>query len=162
MTHSKTIELVVGLFILVGIAGLLFLAFKVGDVSQLTRENSSYTVTANFDNIGDLKVRAPVSIAGVKVGEITDIELTPDTFSALVTMKIVGSQNKIPVQDTSAIIQTEGLLGSNYISIIPGYNYDLNEGSSSAYLHNGSHIERTQSALILENLIGSLLFNINQ
>lgn len=161
MTQTKTIEFVVGIFILVGFISMAFLAFKVSDIRDLTRGHNSYLITANFNNIGDLRVRAPVTISGVKVGEVSDIRLNPDTFSAVVSMKISGDQDKIPTQDTSAVIHTEGLLGSNYINIIPGYNYDDDDAGKDAFLRNGSHIQQTQSALILEQLISNLIFDIN-
>lgn len=150
--RERLTETIVGLFVLAGILALLVLAFKVSGLST-AMGNSGYSVTARFDNIGSLKVRAPVSIAGVRIGEVTNIKLDKDSFRAIVTMHITHDQNTLPV-DTSASIFTQGLLGSNYISLVPGYENN--------YLKNGDRIENTRPALILENLIGQLLFSINK
>ena len=147
---KRLIEVVVGLFVLFAIICLVLLAFKVSGLTSLS-QSGGYTVTANFSNIGGLKVRAPVRISGVKVGEVTNIGLNQKTFNAVVTMKFNHQQSKIPM-DSSASIFTEGLLGSNYISISPGYQ--------TTYLKAGSQIRQTHSALILENLIGQLLFKV--
>ena len=157
MTQQRFIEFMVGIFIVATVIAFLLLALKVGGLVQ-TSKHGNYYVQANFDNIGDLKVRAPVTIAGIKIGEVSDIELNPGRFNATVTLKISGDQTQIPEQDTTAIILTEGLLGSNYISIVPGYNYD---DEDQGYLKDGEKIQQTQPALILENLIGQFMFNIN-
>lgn len=159
MQQQRFIEFMVGIFIIATVFAFLLLALKVGGLIQ-SSNHGSYYVQANFDNIGDLKVRAPVTIAGVKVGEVSGIQLNPDRFDASVILKINGDQSQIPEQGTTAIIFTEGLLGSNYISIVPGYNYD-DEGENGDYLKDGSTIQQTQPALILENLIGQFMFNIN-
>ncbi len=150
--RERIIETIVGLFILAGILALLVLAFKVSGLST-AMNSGGYFVTARFDNIGSLKVRAPVSIAGVRVGEVTNIKLDKNSFRAVVTIQINRDQNTLPI-DTSASIFTQGLLGANYISLVPGYE--------DTYLKNGDKIENTRPALILENLIGQLLFNINK
>lgn len=144
--------MIVGLFMMAGIIAFAVLALKV---SGLSTELSSpgYIVAAEFDNIGDLKVRAPVTIGGVKIGQVTDIHLNPETFKARVSFKIDAKQNKIP-DDSSASIFTEGLLGSNYISIVPGFD--------ETPLKEGSEIQMTHSALILENLIGQFLFSVGK
>lgn len=149
--REKTIETTVGLFMLAGILALLVLALKVSGLSN-TVGFEGYQVSANFDNIGSLKVRAPVTIAGVRVGQVTQIRLDPTTFKAVVTIKIDKNKNAIP-EDSSASILTEGLLGSNYISLTPGFD--------TAYLKEGDVIDSTHSALILENLIGQFLFSIS-
>lgn len=150
----------VGIFMLLGIVCFIVLALKVSGLTSLHREDG-YHIKAEFSNIGGLKVRAPVTIAGVKVGEVTDIQLQSGDLTAKVTMLIDGSQDKIPVEDTQARILTEGLLGSNYISIVPGFEDDQ-EDSDHLYLREGDVIAKTQQAMILENLIGQLLFNINK
>jgi phospholipid/cholesterol/gamma-HCH transport system substrate-binding protein len=144
-------ELIVGLFMLAGIVAILMLALKVSGLTKLSNDNS-YTVTAAFDNIGDLKARSQITISGVRIGQVQSIELDPQTYRAIVTMKINNHYNDIPV-DSSAKILTQGLLGSNYISITPGFQ--------NVFLKNHSAIEQTQSAMILENLIGQLLFKVN-
>ena len=148
--RERMVEITVGIFILAGLIALLILAFKV---SGLTNYVSSYgyRVTASFDNIGSLKKRAPVTISGVKVGEVTDIALDSESYKAIVTMQISDTSEKIPV-DSTANIYTAGLLGANYIGLIPGMTDD--------FLKNGSVIETTNSAIVLENLIGQFLFSI--
>lgn len=158
MKNNRVIELTVGLFVLLGIVSFFMLAMKVSGLSSFSSERG-YQVTAEFANIGGLKVRAPVTIAGVKVGEVTGIQLQAGALNAKVTMRIDGDQNKIPYEDTSARILTEGLLGSNYISLVPGFDGD---DEKHPYLREGDSIAKTQQAIILENLIGQLLFNINK
>jgi phospholipid/cholesterol/gamma-HCH transport system substrate-binding protein len=149
--QSKKIEIMVGSFILAGIIALLILAFQISGLSNIVGHRGYY-VYAPFDNVGDLRVRAPVSIGGVRIGEVTHIQLDNKTFRALVTMQINPNQNTLPV-DSSASILTEGLLGSNYISITPGF--------SDTNLKNGDTIQETHSAIILENLIGQLMYKLN-
>lgn len=144
------IEVAVGLFIVAALLALLGLAFKVSGLTQIGNGHY-YVIKADFDNVGDLKVRAPVSVSGVKVGKVASIKLDPQTFRATVTLQIQNWFNKLPV-DTSASILTQGLLGSNYISLSPGYEEKL--------LQPGQRIETTHSALILENLVGQLMFNL--
>ena len=115
-------------------------------------------MSANFTDIGGLKVRAPVTVAGVKVGEVTQIVLQPEQLDAKVTMLLQGDK-RIPFEDVSARILTEGLLGSNYISIVPGFD---SENKDHPFLRAGDVIAKTQEAVILENLIGQLLFNIKK
>jgi phospholipid/cholesterol/gamma-HCH transport system substrate-binding protein len=150
IVNKRIVDMTVGLFIIAGMLSLLLLALKVSGL----RDGSSadnYRVTAEFDNIGSLKPRSPVRIAGVKVGQIEKIELQDQHFKAKVTLLIDNKEHNLPV-DTSASILTEGLLGSNYISLTPGYEDEL--------LKNGSVIANTHPALILENLIGQLLFSL--
>ena len=151
MVHRGRLEFVVGIFMLLGMLALLTLALRVSGLSSMTQSNGYY-VTAYFDNIGDLKVRAPVTISGVRVGQVSNIALDPQTFRAKVTLLIDSRFTDIP-SDSSAYIFTQGLLGSNYIS--------LNAGFENSDLKNGAQISDTHSALILENLIGQLLFKIN-
>lgn len=147
----KALETIVGLFMLAGIVALVVLALQVSGLSTTYMGDHGYTITANFDNIGDLKVRAPVTISGVRVGQVTGIKLDKTTFKAVVSMQINPNQDAIP-SDTSASIFTQGLLGSNYISLTPGFD--------TAFLKNGAEITDTHPALILEDLIGQLLFSL--
>lgn len=151
MRQRRVVETFVGLFMLLAIAGLIFLAFKV---SGLTESNFSkgYMLTASFENIGSLKVRAPVKIGGVVIGKVKSIDLNPGTYQADVTM-LIYNEYKIP-EDSTANIYTEGLLGSNYLNFSPGY--------SSTYLKPDSKVQQTTSALILEKLIGQFLFNVQK
>jgi phospholipid/cholesterol/gamma-HCH transport system substrate-binding protein len=158
MNKQRPIEMTVGLFMLFGLAALLVLVMKVSGISDLAL-SSGYEVTADFSDIGGLKVRAPVTVAGVHIGEVTDIQLQPAALNAKVTMRL-RNDKPIPYTDVSARILTQGLLGSNYISIVPGFD---DEGHSShPYLRAGDVIAKTQEAIILENLIGQLLFNVNK
>lgn len=148
--RDRIIEVWVGLFILLGIITLLILAFKVSGLSS-TVGSDGYTVTAVFDNIGGLKIRSPVTLAGVRIGQVSGIELDSNQFKAIVSMRISSHQRQLPA-DTSASILTQGLLGANYISLKPGF--------AQAFLKNGSTIQDTHPALILEDLIGQLIFSL--
>ncbi|MGE0072129.1 MAG: outer membrane lipid asymmetry maintenance protein MlaD [Thiomonas sp.] len=146
--NQRTIDLWVGILVVLGAAALLFLALKAGNLLQLNW-GPTYSVTARFDNIGGLKPDAPVKSAGVVVGRVTSITFDNQTFQADVHMAI-DARFKFPV-DTSAKILTAGLLGDQYI--------DLSPGGSEKNLTNGSVIHNTQSAVVLENLIGQFLYN---
>ncbi len=148
--RSKRLAFFVGLFMLAAIIALLFLAFRVSGLTHMSKSDY-YTVTAEFDNIGGLKVRAPVRLAGVSIGRVAKISLDPQSFRAQVTLLINKKDNNLPL-DTSAGIMTEGLLGANYVSLTPGFDTQA--------LKAGGVIQTTRSALILENLIGQLLFNL--
>jgi len=148
--RERTVESIVGVFMLAGILALLLLALKVSGLSA-SLSGKNYSITADFDNVGSLKPRAPVTIAGVHVGQVASIHLDPTTFRAVITMQIDSDENKLP-NDSSASIFTQGLLGANYISLTPGFN--------QVFLKNGDQIQNTRPALILENLIGQLLFSI--
>ena len=158
MNKQRYVDVSVGLFMLLGLLALLVMVMKVSSVSDFISPNS-YTVSAEFTDIGGLKVRAPVTVAGVKIGEVSQIQLQPGELNAKVTLSL-QSDKKIPYQDTSARILTQGLLGSNYISIVPGFE-DAGD-AKHPYLQNGDVIGKTQEAIILENLIGQLLFNIKK
>lgn len=151
MRNQRAIEVIVGIFMLMGIAAILFLALKVSGLTGIM-ENNGYTVHANFTNIGDLKTRAPVTVAGVRVGYVKSIYLDPNTFQAHVQFFINEDVDELSA-DTSASILTEGLLGSNYISLNPGYD--------KKRLKDGATISSTHSALILENLIGQLIYKVS-
>ena len=150
MLNKRMIELSVGLFMLAGIIAMFVLAFKVSGLNMYS-SHGSFQVSAIFDNIGDLKVRAPVTIAGVRVGEVANINIDSSTFKAKVGLRIDKRQDKLPV-DTSAKILTAGIIGANYIELIPGYN--------DANLKDGDLIADTQPAIILENLIGQLIYKL--
>jgi phospholipid/cholesterol/gamma-HCH transport system substrate-binding protein len=148
--RNKTLEVIVGLFMVVGFLGLLFLAFQVSGLTLFQRAGT-YQVSAEFEDIGSLKVRAPVQISGVTVGRVSSIVLDPQSMRAKVMMDIYDSYNNIPV-DSSASIYTQGILGSNYIALGAGFEQES--------LKDGGRIDTTHSALILENLIGQLLFSL--
>lgn len=152
MFKKSLIEFTVGLFIIAGALALFMLALKVSGMSQYSKHDA-YQITALFDDIGDLKVRAPVTIAGVRVGEVTSVQLDTQTFRARVTMLIDNRQNKLPV-DSSASIFTAGLIGANYIELAPGF--------SDQYLQGNGEILETHPAVILENLIGQFIYQTNK
>jgi len=143
---KKSIETLVGLFVLLGVAALAFLALKAANLGSLTGSDS-YSVQARFDNIGGLKPRAAVRSAGVTVGRVKSIALDPKTFQGVVTLDIERTYN-FP-KDTAAKILTAGLLGDQYVGLEPGGD-DKN-------LAAGETIAQTQSAVVLENLIGQFL-----
>ena len=145
---KRGIETLVGLFVLLGMAGLVFLSLKAANLASFgTRD--SYTVSARFDNIGGLKARSPVRSAGVTVGRVTSISLDQKTFQGLVTMDLDRSV-QFP-RDSSARILTSGLLGDQYVGIEPG--------AEEKNLGPGDTIKQTQSAVVLETLISTFLFN---
>lgn len=145
---KKGIEILVGLFVLLGIAGALFLALKAANLASFG-ERKGYLLSATFDNIGGLKPRAPVRSAGVTVGRVKRITLDPKTYLGVVTMEIEPDV-KFP-RDSMAKIQTAGLLGDQYIG--------LEAGADDRLLGAGDVIRQTQSAVVLENLIGQMIFN---
>jgi phospholipid/cholesterol/gamma-HCH transport system substrate-binding protein len=158
MKTQRFVDFSVGIFMLLGVAAMLVMAMKVSGITSLTSPKGFY-VSADFSDIGGLKVRAPVTIAGVKVGEVSRIELKSQELNAKVTM-FLRANSKIPFEDASARILTEGLLGSNYVSIVPGFESETDK--SHPYLRDGDLIAKTQEAIILENLIGQLLFSIKK
>lgn len=138
----------VGLFVMLGLVGLVFIALKAANLSSFG-SGDTYMISARFDNIGGLKSRAPVRSAGVLVGRVTSISLDPKTFQGVVTLAIERSF-QFP-KDSSAKILTSGLLGDQYVGLEPGYE--------ESNLAPGGTIKQTQSAVVLENLIGQFLFN---
>lgn len=148
MHNSKTLELAVGFFVILGIAALLMLSLKVSNLSSLWG-NHEYEISAYFSNVGGLKIKSPVKMGGVKIGSISDIQYDENKFQALVKMKINTKYTKIP-QDTSAVIYTAGLLGEQYVGFEPG--------GDDQFLKNGSQMSLTQSAVILEQLISRVLY----
>lgn len=147
--ETRTIEFGVGLFMLAGIAALVILAFQVSNVTALANGNDTYTLVAGFDNVGGLKVRSPVKVGGVLVGRVREIGLD-DNLQPQVKLAI-NRQFSSFSSETSASIQTAGLLGEQFISLTPG--------GDETILKDGDRLRDTQSALVLEELIGKFLFN---
>jgi len=145
--NKKSIETLVGLFVLLGILGIVFLALKAANLGSFNTSGDSYTLNARFDNIGGLKVRAPVRSAGVVVGRVTSISLDPKTFQGVVSLQVDGRYH-FP-KDSAAKILTAGLLGDQYVGIEPG-------GDDKNFAP-GDTVAQTQSAVVLENLIGQFL-----
>jgi phospholipid/cholesterol/gamma-HCH transport system substrate-binding protein len=153
MRKSRALNLGTGLFVLLGFAALFFLTTQTTSHGLSFRSEPYYVVTAKFRDIGDLKVGAPVSMAGVQVGRVAGIGFDSQDFKAVVTMRIDDKFNQIPT-DSSANIYTQGLLGGQYIGLSPG--------GAETYLKNHSEITFTNSALVLEKLIGQFLANFNK
>lgn len=152
--QTKKSEIWVGIFILVAFLAGLFVCLKAADVTSL-RTEPTYQVYATFDNIGGLKTRSPVRIGGVVIGRVADITLDPKTYLPRVTLDIEEQYNQIP--DTSSLaIRTSGLLGEQYLALNVGFD-DPEMGT--AMLKEGSTIQDTKSALVLEDLIGQFLYN---
>lgn len=143
-----TLDLWVGFFVAVGLAALLFLAMKVGNLS-LASASESYVLKASFDNIGALKVRSAIKSAGVVVGRVSEIRFNPESYQAEVAMAI-DSRYAFP-RDTFATINTSGILGEQYIG--------FEVGGDTEMLHAGDLIKKTQSAVVLEKLISQFMFN---
>ena len=146
--HRKSVDVWVGLFVLLGLAALLFLALKAGNMSTLSFAKT-YHVTGKFDNIGGLKPQAPVKSAGVVVGRVGDIKFDDKTYQALVTLELEAGY-KFP-KDSSLKILTAGLLGEQYIGIEAG-------GDTNNLVHN-DRISRTSSATVLEDLINQFIYS---
>ncbi len=149
MRQSKSTELTVGMFVAAGIIALFILAMKVSNLTELT-DDAGYKVYAEFENVGGLKVRSAVTMAGVRVGRVAAIDLDPETFNAKVTLNIYKKYNQIPT-DTAASIYTAGLLGEQYIG--------LEAGAEEEFLQDGDVIDITQPALVLEKVISQFLFS---
>lgn len=150
MGKQAKIEIGVGILVLFSIISLFVIAMKVSNFADMAQDRPTYTLKAHFDNIGGLKVRAPVKLSGVVIGRVASIGIDKQNYRALVTMKI-DKAYQLPL-DTSASILTSGLLGDQYIGLEPG--------AEEAYLADGDEIEMTQSALVLENLIGQLMVKL--
>lgn len=148
MMSRTTLDLWVGIFVALGCAALIFLAMKVGNFSGLNNA-ALYSVEAPFDNIGGLKVRAPVKSAGVLVGRVADIRFDPQSYRAVVRLDL-DTRYQFP-RDTIATILTSGLLGEQYVGLEPGADAEM--------LANGDRVQITQSAVVLEKLIGQFMFN---
>jgi len=146
--NRSVIDLWVGVFVVAGIAGLLFLALKVGNLASFSTAQT-YQVQAKFANIGGLKVRGPVKSAGVVVGRVTDIRFDNESYEAIVTINL-GAEYQFP-RDTTAKILTSGILGEQYVG--------LETGGDGVMLKQGDRIRLTQDAVVLENLISQFLFS---
>ncbi|HIE02369.1 MAG TPA: outer membrane lipid asymmetry maintenance protein MlaD [Thiotrichaceae bacterium] len=172
MQSNRTLEIWVGIFVALGFAALLMLSMKVSHLGDLFAEQG-YAITARFDNIGGLKVKSPVKMSGVRIGRIADIRYDDDKYQAIVTMQIDPQYDKIPY-DSSTAIYTAGLLGEQYIGLAAGTGLDdwdeededLSDSSDDApeekyYLKDGDQLNPglTQSAVILEQLIGQFIYN---
>jgi phospholipid/cholesterol/gamma-HCH transport system substrate-binding protein len=145
MRSNRSIEIGTGLFVVLGFVSLLFLTTQLPSSGlKIARTKSGYHIIAAFDDVGDLKVGSPVTMAGVNLGEVDSIRIDWTSYKAVVTMRIDTQYNQIP-DDSDASIQTQGLLGGKYVGI--------GAGGSPTFLKEGSHIALTQSALVLENLI---------
>lgn len=149
MVESRWVEIAVGGFVLAGILALVLLAMKVSNLSDFGG-GDGYEVKVKFDNIGGLKVRAPVKMAGVQIGRVSDISFDNETFRAVAVLDIDRRYNKIPT-DTAAKIYTAGLLGEQYVS--------LEAGGDEETLKDGDTITLTSNAVVLEQVISQFLYS---
>jgi phospholipid/cholesterol/gamma-HCH transport system substrate-binding protein len=145
--NRTTIDLWVGIFVALGLGAIVFLSMKVGNLASF-KADEGYHLDARFDNIGGLKVRAPVKSAGVVVGRVEQIRLDPKTFEAIATLRIEPAYQF--TKDTIAAILTSGLLGEQYVGLEPG--------GDTATLKDGDRIAKTQSAVVLEKLVSQFMF----
>ncbi len=152
MKQSHTVELGTGLFVLLGLSALLFLTTQTSNLGTYLN-NGGYSVTARFNNVGGLAIRAPVTMAGVTIGRVESINFDSLDFKAVVALRISPEFDQIP-EDSDASILTAGLLGGQYIG--------LNPGGSPDSLREGSEIEFTQSAIVLEDLVGRYLLQAGE
>jgi phospholipid/cholesterol/gamma-HCH transport system substrate-binding protein len=153
MRKSRTLNLGTGSFVVLGFAALLFLTTQTTSRGLAIFGPARYEVTAKFDNIGDLKVGAPVSMSGVEVGRVAKIDFDSNDYKAVVLLRLNERYNKIPT-DSDASIYTQGLLGGKFIG--------LTAGGADTYLKDKGQIDFTQSAFVLENLIGQVLANFTK
>jgi len=151
MKQSKAVEIAVGVFVAAGMAALFMLAMKVSNLST-SGSGDSYIISAAFENIGGLKVRSPVKVSGVLVGRVDRINYDFKTYEAVVELRIGDAYDSFP-EDTTASIFTAGLLGEQYVALEPGGSEDN--------LLPGDRIQLTQSALVLEQMIGQFLYNVS-
>lgn len=149
MNAARAIDVSVGLFILLGLLSVLFLVVQTIDPSQMNA-SETYLVEARFDQIGDLKVRAPVALAGVTIGRVIDITVDPIDYRAVTLLRIDSKFDNLPI-DTDASIATAGMFGGKYVELTPGGDTEL--------LEDQGEIIFTQSAILLENLIGKYMLN---
>jgi len=149
MRERNHLSVWVGAFVVAGIAALFVLAIKVSNLASLSM-GQSYQVSASFENIGGLKVRSPVTMAGVVIGQVSDIKFDNNNYQARVVMQIQEQYDNIPL-DTSANVYTSGLLGEQYVGLVPG--------SERIFMKHGDEFRITQSAVVLEQLVGQLLIN---
>ena len=149
-------EIMVGVFMLLGIIAAVVLALQVAGL-VLNSDSQTYRVTAKFENIGSLRIRAPIRIGGVLIGRVGAINLDPESLTPVVSLDIQNQFDKIS-SDSKASIQTAGIIGEQYISMTPGFD---DEEMGSTYLKDGDQIVDTGSALVLEDLISKFVFNSN-
>ena len=147
--QTRIVEIWVGVFIAAGLAALFMLAMQVSNLT-VVGDDGGYTVKARFENVSGLKVRSPITVGGVRVGRVAAIDFDPQTFQAVVSLRIAARYNQLPL-DTSAAVLTSGLVGEKYIGLEPGGDMDV--------LKDGSEITLTQSTLVLEQMISKLLFD---
>jgi phospholipid/cholesterol/gamma-HCH transport system substrate-binding protein len=152
MMNKRWIEVLVGVFVAAGFAALFMLSMKVSNISAFNQEEG-YMITARFDNIGGLKAKAPVRIGGVRIGRVLSIDYDNNKLEAVVKMVISGKYNRLP-DDSTANIYTAGLLGEQYVGLEPG--------GSDEFLKDGSMVAETQSAFVLERMIGKFLLQSNE
>ena len=152
MQQTRSVELGTGLFVVLGFAALFFLTTQTTGSENLSGK-VTYAVQARFENVGNLKSRAPVSMSGVTIGRVRSVAFDPEQLNAVVTFVIDSRYDQIP-DDSDASILTAGLLGSQYLG--------LQAGGSDTFLTDGSEIQFTQSAVVIENLISKYLFNTDR
>ncbi len=150
--NTRTLEITVGLFVAAGLGALFMLAMKVSNLATYGG-GEGYVISASFDNIGGLKVRSPVAASGVRVGQVVGIEYDSEGYEARVSMSIEPQYDKFPT-DTAASVLTSGLLGEQFIGLQPG--------AEEEFLTAGSEIELTQSALVLEQIVGQFLYSMTE
>nr|VFJ44838.1 MAG: phospholipid/cholesterol/gamma-HCH transport system substrate-binding protein [Candidatus Kentron sp. FM]VFJ45789.1 MAG: phospholipid/cholesterol/gamma-HCH transport system substrate-binding protein [Candidatus Kentron sp. FM]VFK06994.1 MAG: phospholipid/cholesterol/gamma-HCH transport system substrate-binding protein [Candidatus Kentron sp. FM] len=146
--HTRAVEIGVGMFVAIGFAALFMLAMQVSNLGTFI-DRGGYEIKAYFQNIGGLKIRSPVTMAGVRIGQVKHIDFDSEVYEAVVTLSILAKFDRLPL-DTSASILTAGLLGEQYVG--------LDAGGEEEYLKDGDAIEITQSAIVLEQLIGQFMF----
>jgi len=146
MQSTKTQDTLVGLFVACGIAALFYMAMQISNLGSFSKKDT-YSITANFENSGGLKVKSPISLAGVPIGRVTKISIDDESYESIVEMHI-DSQYQLP-DDTTASIFTAGLLGEQFVHLEPG--------GSEEYIPNNGSIDITQSAIVLEDIIGQFL-----
>lgn len=151
--QSRALEVLVGFFVCLGISAIFLLTFRVASLNTISGASGTYTVTAEFENIGSLKVGAPVKIAGVVIGRVRGIGIDHKSFEAVTSLDIASQYSDIPA-DSVAKILTAGLLGEQYVGIEPG--------GDDQSLKSGDRIKLTQSSMVLENLIGQMLTSFSQ
>lgn len=144
---TRLTEIWVGIFVAAGLAALFMLAMKVSNLSSYSQDGG-YEITARFEDISGLKVRSAVTMAGVRIGRVTDIGFDKNTFEAVVTMTVEGDYNTLP-KDTSASIYTAGLLGEKYVGLEPG--------GDETNMQQGDRIKLTQDSMVLEKLVGQFI-----
>ena len=150
MQHLKMVTTLVGFFVFLGIGGLFFLAMQVSNLGSFDN-TEGYLLKARFENVGGLKPRSPVTVSGVRIGRISTIRYDTENYQAVVEMRISSNYEHTLPEDTSASIYTSGLLGEQYIGLEPG--------GADDFLKDGDEVEFTQSALVLEEIIGKFLFS---